>query len=252
MGAVFLAVIGNLDGIVQMVQGVWRVTVKSTSFGAFDFWRSSRMIDTASPDAIDSCGGCEITEFPFFSFLFADLHAHLIALPFAILGIGIALSLVLGARHTSERWLKWVGLGALALTVGALFIINSWDYPTYLVLAVAAVLLAEYLTHRGLSSRMIVSGLLKAGLLVGLSLVLLLPYHRNYQGEVDFPWVTTNEFDTPLYQYLGIHGISIFIILTFVVYRLHLRYRILSPTFLTGTLGRTEHSQSRLALLLQR
>ena len=223
VAAVFVAIIGNMDGVVQLVQGVWRVTFRDMSFEGFDFWRSSRMINTATP--LD-CGGCEITEFPFFSFLYADLHAHLIALPFAMLAIGIALSLVLGARHGSDRWLQWIGLGALALTVGVLFTINSWDYPTYLTLAVVLVVLAEYLRHRRFSIDMVVGGIVKAGLLVVLSLLLLAPFHANYEGSVKFPWLTGNEFRTPLHEYLAIHGIFLFIVLSFLLYRLFRTYNV--------------------------
>ena len=231
-GAFFVAVVGNLDGVAQLAQGVWRVTAKSLPFWTreegFDFWRSSRMIDTAGVDAPDPCGGCEITEFPFFSFLYGDLHAHLIALPFAILGIGVALSLFLGVKHSSDRWLRWAGLGALALIVGALFTINSWDYTTYLPLIVVLVVLAEYLRYRRLSVGMLISGLFKAGLLVALSLFLLLPFHLNSQPSVEFPWLTRNSITTPLYQYLAIHGIFIFIILSFLLYRLQKSFNVFS------------------------
>jgi len=42
----------------------------------FDYWRSSRIIPFT------------INEFPFWSFLFADLHPHVIDLPIAVLMLG--------------------------------------------------------------------------------------------------------------------------------------------------------------------
>ena len=47
----------------------------------FDWWGPSRMMEPQF----------SITEFPFWTFLFADLHAHLIALPFTILTILLGL-----------------------------------------------------------------------------------------------------------------------------------------------------------------
>ena len=44
IAALFVGVIGNLDGIVQIVQGVWRQAVDGMPFPGFDFWRSSRMV----------------------------------------------------------------------------------------------------------------------------------------------------------------------------------------------------------------
>ena len=41
---VFTAVVGNLDGMVQIVQNSWHRVVDGTAFPAFDFWRSSRML----------------------------------------------------------------------------------------------------------------------------------------------------------------------------------------------------------------
>ena len=83
-----------------------------------------------------------ITEFPFFSLLYADLHAHVIALPFTLLAVGIVVALV--GRGTGDLAGGWRGLLAtardfapslalLALTLGAVACTNSWDVPTYLL-----------------------------------------------------------------------------------------------------------------------
>ena len=83
----FVLIIGNIDGLIQLIEGLINLFKNNQPFGQFDFWRSSRMIPPGNPR------GFEITEFPFFTFLFADLHAHMMAIPFALLSLSIALSL---------------------------------------------------------------------------------------------------------------------------------------------------------------
>ena len=77
LAALFVTVLGNLDGAAQLLQGLGRV-LRNQDFGTFDFWRSSRML---GPE-----GDHGITEFPFFTFLFADPHAHLFVIPLTIPG----------------------------------------------------------------------------------------------------------------------------------------------------------------------
>jgi uncharacterized membrane protein len=80
-----------------------------------------------------------ITEFPFFTFLFADLHAHLIALPLTLLALGIMVGLL--TEWNGSRWHGFVLVALLALTCGALFATNTWDYPTYTGLGLAGIAL---------------------------------------------------------------------------------------------------------------
>ena len=77
-----------------------------------------------------------INEFPFFTFLYGDLHAHLIAIPYALIALGLAAHAVLNRSQ-----LKWYDLGLIALVLGALRAINTWDYPTYLGIIGAAIIL---------------------------------------------------------------------------------------------------------------
>ena len=76
-----------------------------------------------------------ITEFPFFTFLFADLRAHMMAIPFTLLVIGLGLNLVVGLKDGGWLW-TIVSAAALALGLGSLWVVNSWDFPSYLILTV--------------------------------------------------------------------------------------------------------------------
>ena len=215
-GGVFVAVLGNLDGAIQVGQGVWRAVVEAAPVREFDFWRSSRMMGPDPP-------GHEITEFPYFTFLFADPHAHLLALPFTLLSVGIAAAVVLGMarRHALESvWspAQLCRIAVLGLVVGALRLLNTWDYPTYLLLGMGAIALGEYLAQGGLSLAMLFRTALKSVLIFSVGYVAFLPYHLNYEAFFTGVEATTN--NTALWQFLAIHGLFIFIIGSFCIWEL--------------------------------
>jgi YYY domain-containing protein len=232
-GAVLLAVIGNLQGVVEtaqrfarvvgdhpgqgmffvsglieIVSGAWKVASTGAHLVPFDYWAPSRMM----PPQLS------ITEFPFFSFLFADLHAHVMAIPFDIAILGVSLSLVLGDRQalpqTGARQVRsWLVVVALALLIGALRPINSWDYPPFLVIGIAAIFIGEWAVDRRMNWRVARGAAGKAVVLILLSIIFFYPfwheYHLFYKG---FHAVSLNQQDktTPLHQYLAHFGILLF------------------------------------------
>ena len=222
-GAAFVTVIGNLDGAIQLAQSAWRVAVKGIPAAPFDFWRSSRMMPPDPP-------GFEITEFPFFTFLFADPHAHLWALPFTLLCIGLSASALLGLSRTArdgERssgvWGIWgVGhlltLALLGVAVGALRALNTWDYPTYLLFAFASIGIGEYLAQGGLSGGVIFRATAKSALILVVGYLAFLPYHS--AGEVFFVGVESTTNRTTLWQLIGIFGLFLFVIGSYCLWTL--------------------------------
>ena len=219
LGVFLVAVAGNLDGVGQLVErlseisnfhlcsgipvldsavnsigGAWQVIFAGADMRPFDFWRSSRMM----PPTIS------ITEFPFFSFLFADLHAHMMAIAFQVLTIGICLVLVLKRRGEQERWRDLGIVVLLGLVVGSLRWINSWDYPPFLLLALAAVLISERHMDGG-AWPALQRALLKCGLLAVLSFVFFQPFLANYRTPV--AGITSSPEQTPIHQYLAHFGV---------------------------------------------
>jgi YYY domain-containing protein len=98
------------------------------------YWTASRIMTNG-----------EINEFPFFTFLYSDLHAHMIAFPLTLLMLGIAAGWA--ARRTWHTADAVVSVVVGALVVGAARANNTWDYPTYLALALVAVFVSG-LTRR--------------------------------------------------------------------------------------------------------
>ena len=219
-GAAFVTLLGNLDGAIQ-VGGSIVDALTGQPASEFDFWRSSRMMPPDPP-------GNEITEFPFFTFLFADLHAHLMALPFTLLVVGLALAIALAAaqrrvpdggtnRYATlrRRGVDVLRLAALGVAIGSMSVLNTWDLPTYLIVGAAALLLSEYIAHGGLG----IAPLFKAGVktlfAAAVGYAAFLPYHLSYETFYNSVDPTTNT--TVLWQFLAISGVSVFIIGSFAV-----------------------------------
>lgn len=104
-------VLGNLAGARE-----WAAA------GPYDWFAPSRVVPGT------------ITEFPAFSFLLGDLHAHVLALPFTLVALAFALQVVLAGPGGAPEAV------AAGLAVGALYAINAWSYPVAAGLLAVAVL----------------------------------------------------------------------------------------------------------------
>jgi YYY domain-containing protein len=221
-----VAVIANLDGAIQLVQGAWSWLVRNEAFTAFDFWRSSRMIPPlddikgnlltfwyqrpvgASPDVSH-----HITEFPFFTFLFGDLHAHLIVIPVTLLVIGLSISVALALKEKIRAAVIPMLL-ALSVAIGSLYAINTWDYPSYLLVGLGGVGLGLLLNGEPWS-RKLPTGVLMLGGLMVFSLASFLPFHLSNKGP-GFG-LDVSKWPTPFPNFVAIHGLFLFIVVTFVL-----------------------------------
>ncbi|MGH2371511.1 MAG: DUF2298 domain-containing protein, partial [Chloroflexota bacterium] len=287
-GFLLVGVAGNLDGFLQLIERLARAGQASLQSGApgltsvvagipavlfggqglepFDFWRSSRIIPNNT-----------INEFPFWTFLFADLHAHLISIPYQVAALGVLLNLVYGGKNltpspfparegerqgnsdgrlpspvTAEdvpesaeaapqrppflrreggqgvrspvRWLwgliGWRRVGEILLVgwlLGALYVINSWEFPTYLLLAAATFVIAEFTAQRGLT----LGGLARAGASAAAVFLVAKPffrpfwhYYETFYSSVT-PWT---EDKSRLDHYLIIHGLFIVSLATLAIF----------------------------------
>ncbi len=100
------------------------------------YWNATRLIPAVAGH------GNEITEFPFFTFLFADLHPHLMALPLGLFLLAWAFAVQDPGPKGGAARLVALALGALAL--GAVRAANPWDGPLLTVVVVAAAAFAAF------------------------------------------------------------------------------------------------------------
>jgi uncharacterized membrane protein len=122
------AMAGNLDGAKQYLRIIRDCLSRhdwgSLWYSTFDFWGPTRVIPHS------------INEFPYFSVLFADLHAHTLAMPFAILLIGLIASFYLSQTKGSGSFGSIFNHQGLVLLVcgfvlGGIAFLNTWEVPTW-------------------------------------------------------------------------------------------------------------------------
>jgi YYY domain-containing protein len=224
VAGVALVVLGNLEGVWQLV-GQWQATLAHQPVPPFDYWRSSRVIPClgVAPNPNVPCYDTTINEFPYWSFLYADLHAHLIDLPIVVLLVGCCASLLNSARAFAGRWLLVAPtLAVSALALGASWCVNTWDTPTFGLLIAVALTLYWLGAGKGFRLRNLLSlarwerlrGYLAAlALTFGGAYLLYWPFHLNFQTFVSGTGPVTTP--TAPYQFFTIFGLWLFLLATF-------------------------------------
>jgi uncharacterized membrane protein len=215
LGPFFLLLLGNLEGLLEILYAkrfFWTPAADGTLTSRFwswlqilelntaptqpaswlpnrstgwIWWRGSRVIQDVSM----SGGNIEvIDEFPFFTYLLSDLHPHLLAMPFCLLAIALALNLFLSIEkkdvHTwvsfcwMTRWESWLTI----LILGSLAFLNTWDFPIYVGLFAVVILykrIQEAGWYWGLAWEFLLNGLV-----LGVTgVVLFLPFYIGFQSQ---------------------------------------------------------------------
>ncbi len=194
--AFLVTVAGNLVGFVQLLY----ILLKKGSVFSFDYWTSSRVI----PDTIN--------EFPFFSFLQGDVHAHMISIAFQLLILLLLLNMI---RSESIGWSSILILG---LSIGFLYPLNTWDYPVYLALAIFIIgaNLLLFRPHNGKRDHLKVPAMITV--LAAASYLFYIPYHLSYKINRVISLVPSGR--TSMIFYIAIFGLFLFLIFTFLLTRI--------------------------------
>ena len=235
LGPLFVVLFGNLVGILEVMHsagwfwqqdgaGVWQskfwswldiqelVNPPTPPFtgipernGGIWWWRASRVLQDydlggASKEVID--------EFPFFSYLLADLHPHVLAMPFVLLAVGLAMNYFFregGFQYGGEPLLKWVArwtaredikiqelalfqwvqqaeFWLVVLTMGGLAFLNTWDFPIYVGLF-AVVVVLKRMQEEGWSMELFWL-LIRVGATLGvLGVAMYLPFYVGFSSQ---------------------------------------------------------------------
>ena len=257
LAPVFAVITGNLNGILEVLHqrgliyarfwewlGVKWLDAVPTAGEAWMpqrylwWWQASRVIRdrdlTGAPIDLQP-----IAEFPFFSFLLGDLHPHVLALPFVFLALAVALEIFItaGARSGMLRqgWMAFPSSQMLfiGLVLGGLAFLNMWDFPVYLLVAVAAYVVGR----REVGSH----GLRFGVVMAGFSGLLYLPFYLGFRSQAG--GILPNPvFATQLNQFTVLFGVLLVPVLGWLFWEAGRARRVLNwrlgvitgPGVLTG------------------
>jgi YYY domain-containing protein len=160
--------------------------------GFFQFFGSTRIYP------LDNANFRVITEFPMFSFVLGDLHPHMMALPFVIMVVGLALTLFRSPEPLDVTfWLQRpLLLVAAGLLLGGLMFINTWDVATLAFVIIATAFVSNFTRVRRVTADLFVQAISFVLPLVVLAFVFYLPFVISIWGNSQadsFNAVITND-----------------------------------------------------------
>ncbi len=229
VGIMFLLVVSNLEGILEIlysrgigllefwqwlnIKGLTHPYVSSQWYPTehWWWWRATRVIDTfANEQSLDYT----ITEFPFFSFLLADMHTHVLALPSALMALALSINVLLSREPIGLNWAKRnpVELVIVMIGLGSLGAMHTWDLPSYTAIFITCLFLQSYLVrsspHRWWSTPALMSVVIVAG-----TVFYYLPFYASFQRPITgiLPWLGSGT--RPVYWVI-LYGLFGFIVVT--------------------------------------
>ncbi len=213
LGPLFLLIVSNFEGFLEVLHrrgAFWKFGADGTATSAlwkwldlqnlrdaptlplgwaperyYWWWRASRVITEYN---LAQRWYEIIDEFPFFSYLLGDLHPHVLAMPFGLLAVGLALNLFLGGWKGETNLGLYrlpvcpVALFFGALVLGGLAFLNTWD-----ILVGFALITGAYALYRAFESGWAwkrLEDIFALGVPLGLLAILLyLPFYVGFSSQ---------------------------------------------------------------------
>lgn len=169
-----------------------------------------------------------IHEFPSYSFVLGDLHAHVTNIMFVLTVLGILYAWLLYRKARMDavksgagidaysRWLETFhpSIVVLGFFIGLFQITNYWDFPIYFVVSGAVILFSNAVIHKFEKETLILTALHAAVVLV-MSFVVSLLFNLKFVSMAKGIALCTDH--TPLYQLAVLWGLPVTVLVCFLV-----------------------------------
>jgi len=173
------------------------------------YFEASRPILHDGPDT-------PIAEFPYFTFLYGDMHPHMLVMPIYALVLGWLLNLLL--RPASR--VKWVGhipgLIAAGLIFGSFRAAHTWDFPTFIGIGVLVIIWNAWRARTDSIKLAVQSAFVYVLAFVGVAVIFYLPFTQWFKTEYASLELWQGQ-RTPLVDYLFVFGLSLFVMISLMI-----------------------------------
>lgn len=184
--------------------------------GYEDYWfpNSTRYIGH-NPLTDDQC----IHEFPSYSFVLGDLHAHVVNVMFVLLTVGILYAWMKGIREREEegqafsakKLLLEPAVIACGVFTGIFHWTNYWDFVIYTTAALICIFFTAMYRYRGQAKAVAAATVLQTAEVFVLGTLAALPFTSSFETMVS--GIAFSKYHTVLYQFLILWGLPFALVL---------------------------------------
>ena len=184
--------------------------------GYEDYWfpNSTRYIGH-NPLTDDQC----IHEFPSYSFVLGDLHAHVVNVMFVLLTVGILYAWMKSIREREEegqvfsvkKLLLEPAVIACGVLTGIFHWTNYWDFVIYTTAALICIFFTAIYRYRGQAKAVAAATVLQTAEVFVLGTLAALPFTSSFETMVS--GIAFSKYHTVLYQFLILWGLPFALVL---------------------------------------
>lgn len=227
LAAIAVTIAGNGHYIVfnKLVPMLWDILQIPGEKPGYWFPNSTRYIGYI-PETHDKT----IHEFPSYSFILGDLHAHVVNITFVLTLAAVLFSFLMSRKEAMGAAVKRRRNGektivsiaretfrlpviAVGYLIGIFMMSNYWDFPIYFVVA-GAVILTSNAVICGFDKRTWLLTALHAVVVLAVAFLTAMPFHRKFVAMAN--GILPAQTHTPLYQLIILWGIQVVIVIGFV------------------------------------
>jgi YYY domain-containing protein len=162
-----------------------------------------------------------IHEFPCYSFVLGDLHAHVVNIMFVITLLGLLFAWMCARRAAKDQVLPlWKEIFspqivAISFFIGLFHTTNYWDFPIYYVVSGAVILFTNLIVYNFKRKAAVIT-MLQGISVFCISEVVCLPFTIMFNKISTEPLLAVNH--TPLNQLIILWGLPVFVVISFLCF----------------------------------